>query len=62
MEIVCRSEAYRRFESSSLRQKKGTVMHRSFFCLSTDLEEDSRVGANPRERIALLPKSSSSKL
>ena len=52
MEIVCAPETYRRFEYSSLRQKKGMPDGISFFCL-TDFEEDSRVGAVLREQNAL---------
>ena len=54
MEIVCAPETYRRFESSSLRQQKRDMQKGiSFFCFTTNIEEDSRVGAVLREQNAL---------
>ena len=54
MEIVCRLKAYRRFESSSLRQTKNTPSWVFFLLVwGTGIEEDSRVGAVLREQNAL---------
>ncbi len=43
MEIVCAPETYRRFESSSLRQKRDMPVGISLFCCTQMIEEDSRV-------------------
>ena len=53
MEIVCRPETYRRFESSSLRQQKTHPFLWVLFCLITRIEEDSR--GEPRTRVSVLP-------
>ncbi len=50
MEIVCRSEAYRRFESSSLRHKKSVPNRVRFFVLWTENRRGFEGGSCERER------------